>query len=284
MLEPLRIVASASVDIAKALGKLPGGGRKGKKRVKKAFNGVYTRCEDAGIIPRMPAFIEDYGREYPELLSVEAAHADIRSECERLVAMRSGITDMSKLGGQYTERGIHTIQWKAFMLKSGTFIEENCALAPKTAAVLRPLKNVYNAFFSIVEPHQYITPHWGYYKGFLRYHLGVIIPADNADQKCWLRVNVDRADNAKRDKSLIERAAKYHWRNGKGVMFDDTNLHDAANESDEVRVVLWLDVARKLPRTLDLYNRALLAAVYYEPSVKKFRENAVVHLPDAVRA
>ena len=284
MLVPLRIAAAAGVDIAKALGKLPGAGKKGKKRVKKAFNGVYTRCEDAGLIPRMPDYLEDYGNEYPELLTVEAAHADIRRECERLLAFRSGITDMSKLGGQYTERGIHTIQWKAFMLKSGTFIEENCALAPKTAAVLRPLTDVYNAFFSIVEPHQYITPHWGYYKGFLRYHLGVIIPADNADQKCWLRVNVDRADNAKKDKSLIARGRKYYWRNGKGVMFDDTNLHDAANESDEVRVVLWLDVARKFPRTLDLYNRALLKAVYYEPSVKKFRENAVVHLPDAARA
>ena len=62
-------------------------------------------------------------------------------------------------------------------------------------------------------------------------------------------------------------------------MFDDTNLHDAANESDEVRVVLWLDVARKLPRTLALYNRALLEAVYYEPSVRRFRENAVVRMP-----
>jgi aspartyl/asparaginyl beta-hydroxylase (cupin superfamily) len=68
------------------------------------------------------------------------------------------------------------------------------------------------------------------------------------------------------------------------MMFDDTNLHDAANDSDEVRVVLWLDVARKLPRTLDLYNRALLKAVYYEPSVRRFRENAVVQLPDAAHA
>ncbi len=279
MLAPLRIAASAGVDIVKALGKLPGSGKKGKKRVKKAFNGVYARCEDAGLISRMPDYLVDYGTDYPELLSLEAAHADIRSECERLLAFRSRITDMSKLGGQYTERGIHTIQWKAFMLKSGTFIEENCALAPKTAAVLRPLGNVYNAFFSILEPHQYVSPHWGYYKGFLRYHLGVIIPGNNADKKCWLRVNVDRADNARRDKALIANAAKFHWENGRGVIFDDTNLHDAANESDEVRVVLWLDVARKLPRTLDLYNRALLKAVYYEPSVRRFRENAVVQLP-----
>ena len=279
MFAPLRIAASAGVDIVKALGKLPGSGKKGKKRVKKAFNGVYARCEDAGLIARMPDYLVDYGIDYPELLTLEAAHADIRSECERLLAFRSRITDMSKLGGQYTERGIHTIQWKAFMLKSGTFIEENCALAPKTAAVLRPLGNVYNAFFSILEPHQYVSPHWGYYKGFLRYHLGVIIPGNNADKKCWLRVNVDRADNARRDKALIANAAKFHWENGRGVIFDDTNLHDAANESDEVRVVLWLDVARKLPRALDVYNRALLKAVYYEPSVRRFRENAVVQLP-----
>ena len=279
MLAPLRIAASAGVDIVKALGKLPGSGKKGKKRVKKAFNGVYARCEDAGLIPRMPDYLVDYGADYPELLTLEAAHADIRSECERLLAFRSSITDMSKLGGQYTERGIHTIQWKAFMLKSGTFIPENCALAPKTTALLRPLASVYNAFFSILEPHQYVSPHWGYYKGFLRYHLGVIIPGNNADKKCWLRVNVDRADNARRDKALVANAAKFHWENGRGVMFDDTNLHDAANESDEVRVVLWLDVARKLPRTLDVYNRALLKAVYYEPSVRRFRENAVVQLP-----
>src|SRR5262249_23865073 len=142
-----------------------------------------------------------------------------------------------------------------------------------------PLRTVYNAFFSILEPHQYVTPHWGYYKGFVRYHLGVVIPRDNADGKCWLRVNVDPADNAMRDKGLIERGPKYHWHDGRGVMFDDTNLHDAMNDSNEVRVVLWLDVARKLPRVLDLYNRALLKAVYYEPSVRRFRENAVVRLP-----
>ncbi len=279
MLAPLRIAASAGLDIAAALGRLPGSGKKGRKRVKKAFNGVYARCEEAGLIPRMPAFVEDYGDDYPELRTLEVGHADIRSECERLLAFRSRITDMSALGGQYTERGIHTIQWKAFMLKSGTFIEENCALAPKTAALLRPLGNVYNAFFSILEPRQYVSPHWGYYKGFVRYHLGVVIPGDNADRKCWLRVNVDPADNARRDKALVERGPKHYWRNGRGVIFDDTNLHDAANESDEVRVVLWLDVARKLPRALDVYNRALLKAVYYEPSVRRFRENAVVQLP-----
>jgi aspartyl/asparaginyl beta-hydroxylase (cupin superfamily) len=279
MFAPLRIAASSGFDIAAALGRLPGAGKKGRKRVKKAFNGVYARCEEAGLLPRLPAFDEDYGDNYPELRALEAGYADVRSECENLLRFRAQITDMSALGGQYTERGIHTIRWKAFMLKSGSFIEENCALAPKTTALLRPMASVYNAFFSILEPRQYVSPHWGYYKGFVRYHLGVVIPNDNAGKQCWLRVNVDQGDNARRDKTLVERGPKHYWRNGRGVMFDDTNLHDAANESDEVRVVLWLDVARKLPRALALYNRTLLAAIYHEPSIRRFRENAVVHLP-----
>jgi ornithine lipid ester-linked acyl 2-hydroxylase len=124
-----------------------------------------------------------------------------------------------------------------------------------------------------------VSPHWGYYKGFVRYHLGVVIPDDNADRRCWLRVNPDPADNAQKEKALIERGPKYYWRNGRGVVFDDTYLHDAANESDQVRVVLWLDVARKLPRMLSAYNRALLSVMYYEPSIRRFRENGVVRLP-----
>ena len=280
MLASLRIAAAAGADIASALARVPGGGKKGRKRVKKAVNRVYARCEDAGLLHRLPAFDEEYA-DYPELRSVEAGYADIRRECEALLGHREQLTDMKALGGDYTSGGIHTIRWKAFMLKSGSFIPENCAHAPRTAEILRALPNVYNAFFSILEPRQYVSPHWGYYKGFVRYHLGVVIPDDNADRRCWLRVNPDPADNARKDKTLIERGPKYYWRNGRGVVFDDTYLHDAANESDEVRVVLWLDVARKLPRMLAAYNRALLSVMYYEPSIRRFRENGVVRLPSS---
>ncbi len=283
MLVPLRIAASAGLDIAAALGRLPGSGKKGRRRVKKAANRVYTRCEDAGLLARLPAFDEDYA-DYPELRTLEAGYQDVRRECEHLLQFRDQLTDISALGGQYTERGIHTIRWKAFMLKSGSFIAENCTFAPKTTELLRSAPSVYNAFFSILEPRQYVRPHWGYYKGFVRYHLGVIIPEDNTGKTCWLRVNANREDNARRDKGLIERAPKHYWRNGRGVVFDDTNLHDAANESDQVRVVLWLDVARKLPAALALYNRALLSMIYREPSIRRFRENAVVRLRGATRA
>src|SRR6201999_1766297 len=137
--------------------------------------------------------------DYPELRIFEAHYNDVRAECEALLRYRSQMTDVAALGGDYTAGGIHTIDWKAFMLKAGGFVESNCKLAPKTAELLRRTPTVCNAFFSILEPRQYITPHWGYYKGFVRYHLGVVIPDDNAQRNCWLRINPDPADNATRD-------------------------------------------------------------------------------------
>ncbi len=274
MLKSTRIALASGVDISAALVRLPGAGKAGRKRVKAAINRVFTRFEQNGLLARPPAFDERYD-DYPELRLLETEYATVRRECELLLRFRHDMTDISAVGGDYTKAGIHTIRWKAFMLKSGAFIEENCAQAPQTAALLRRLPNVHNAFFSILEPRQYIRPHWGYYKGFVRYHLGVVIPDDNAGKTCWLRVNADPGDNERRDKSLVERGEKYYWRNGRGVVFDDTNLHDAANESDEVRVVLWLDVARNLPGELALLNRAMLAALYRAPSIRRFRENAV---------
>ena len=78
MFAPLRIAASSGFDIAAALGHLPGAGKKGRKRVKKAFNGVYARCEEAGLLARMPPFDEDYGNDYPELRALEAGYAVVR--------------------------------------------------------------------------------------------------------------------------------------------------------------------------------------------------------------
>jgi beta-hydroxylase len=141
---------------------------------------------------------------------------------------------------------------------------------------LRGISGLFTAFFSVLEPRQYIKPHWGYWKGFVRYHLGVIIPNDNADRKCWLRVNADAEDNKKRDKSLVERGQKYFWHEGQGIVFDDTFLHDAANDSDEVRVVLWLDIKRKMPLPFAALNSVFLGAAQWEPSVARFRKSAVV--------
>ena len=87
-------------------------------------------------------------------------------------------------------------------------------------------------------------------------------------------------DRARREE--IENGEKYsYWKNGAAVMFDDTFLHDAANESGEVRVVLFLDVARKMPWHLSLANKLFLAIAHMDASVKRIRVNARMSNPTA---
>lgn len=66
----------------------------------------------------------------------------------------------------------------------GQFIPENEARAPKTAALLRQIPDVYNAFFSVLEPHQHIDPHWGHYKGYVNTYM--CIYCVRAQHVSWL--------------------------------------------------------------------------------------------------
>ena len=241
-------------------------------RIKDAAAQIFVRAEANGVFEKLPAFKRDLG-EYPQLAVLAQNYETIRAECLALIAGPVRIPGMDELTS-YTSGGIHQIAWKSFVFKSGRFIEENCALAPKTAALLANIPGVWTAFFSVLEPHQHIKPHWGYWKGFVRYHLGVVIPDNNADNKCWIRINADAWDRD--DRSAIEQGEKYFWHNGEAVLFDDTFLHEAANETDQVRVVLFLDVARRMVWPLALLNRFFLWIAHQDKSVKEIRRNATI--------
>ena len=268
------VIGVAGVMMKRRFERMPG--KKKKKLFTKTINNVYLWFEDHGLMRRNPAFMRDYHKRYRGLKELEEHHADVQRECLELLQVKEQLTDVRELGAGYTKGGIHLAQWKAFMFKSGDFIEENCKRAPKTAALIRRIPGVYTAFFSVLYPHQVITPHWGYYKGFLRYHLGVVIPGNNEKKQCWIRVNSDPKENALDDKALIEHGERYYWKNGEGIIFDDNYLHDAANESDEIRVVLWLDLRRKMPFYAALINRICLWLVYRDNTIEKIRRGATI--------
>ncbi len=244
-------------------------------RIKDAAADIFVRAEQRGAFDKLPAFQRDLSQ-YPELAVLAANFPVIREECLALIGGGVRIPGMEELTS-YTSGGIHQIAWKSFMFKSGKFIDENCALAPKTAALLKGIPGVYTAFFSVLEPNQHIKAHWGYWKGFVRYHLGVVIPGNNREEKCWIRINT-QAQARGGDRAAIEQGEKYHWHDGEAVLFDDTFLHDAANESDAVRVVLWLDIARKMPWMLAGMNRLLLWIGHRTPGIRQIRTNAKVRI------
>ena len=95
------------------------------------------------------------------------------------------------------------------------------------------------AFFSVLEPGKSVPLHDGPYLGYLRYHLGVRVPKDDPPQ---IRVA----------------GQPYVWKEGEGVMFDDSWPHEVVNHSREPRVVLIVDVPRPLPLLPKLVNDFVL--------------------------
>ena len=78
-----------------------------------------------------------------------------------------------------------------------------------------------NAMFSLLAPRTSIPPHNGVSNTRLVCHLPLIVPAG-----CWFRVGAETR----------------YWERGKAFVFDDTIEHEAANPSDELRVVLIIDI------------------------------------------
>lgn len=140
--------------------------------------------------------------------------------------------------------------WKTFFLYGFGFRSEpNCARCPETAALVETIPGMQTAFFSILAPGKHIPDHRGPYKGLLRYHLGLKIPEPR--ESCRIDVGGEVR----------------HWDEGKSLLFDDTYVHEAWNDSDDVRVVLFVDLVRPVRPPAEWLNRALIAAIKWSPYV-----------------
>jgi hypothetical protein len=131
----------------------------------------------AEIFRKLPAFERDLS-EYPELAVLTANFPVIRRECDSLIRSSLRIPGMEELTS-YTPAASTRSPGKA---SCSSRANSSTRIAPwrRNRALLRGIPGVYTAFFSVLEPHQHIKAHWGYWKGFVRYHLGVVIPATTA--------------------------------------------------------------------------------------------------------
>lgn len=110
---------------------------------------------------------------------------------------------------------------------------------PKTCELIESRPDIKIAMFSVLKPGARIKPHYGPYKGCLRYHLGVSTP--NSDD-CFISVD---------DK-------KYSWRDGKGILLDDTYTHWVENNTNEKRIILFCDIVRPMGPLATLMNEPIM--------------------------
>ena len=199
--------------------------------------------------PGLPE-LEFHDREqFPGLRALEQATADIGREFDALIAAEAA--EMVPYI-QYPDR-VPMRQWKELnnnrdwtaihLIQTGQRIEANARHCPATLAAIAGLDQPHvpgaspNAMFSLLAPNTRIPPHTGVANTRLVCHLPLIVPPG-----CGFRVGETTRE----------------WTVGEAFVFDDTIEHEAWNDSDELRVVLIVDL---WPPALGPDDRQAVAAV-----------------------
>ena len=186
---------------------------------------------------------------FPGLRALEQATGAIREEFDALIAAEAA--EMVPYV-QYPET-VPLRQWKELnnnpqwtaihLLQAGLRVEANARHCPRTLDAISKLDQPWVAgaspvaLFSLLQPRTHIPAHKGASNTRLICHLPLIVPPN-----CGFRVG----------------ATTREWRVGEAFVFDDTIEHEAWNDSDELRVVLIVDL---WPPALGPGDRRAVAAV-----------------------
>jgi ornithine lipid ester-linked acyl 2-hydroxylase len=203
------------------------------------------------LVGDTPYFSSDF---FPWIPDLEAQWKTIRQELDVLleqVDRLPNFQDISRDQYDITQDSL----WKTyFFCAYGVKAKNNCQQCPETDRILATIPGINLAFFSILLPHKQIPVHRGPYKGVIRLHLPLKVP--HPDQ-CGIRVG----DEVR------------HWEEGKVMLFDDTYPHEAWNHSDEIRVVLFVDIIRPMRFPAAWFNRWMLQLIAISPYVRGERPN-----------
>jgi aspartyl/asparaginyl beta-hydroxylase (cupin superfamily) len=204
-----------------------------------APNWFYRRAVDW---PGRPVF-HDIDRVCPELRILERNYSSIKAEFDFLKRHLPAIPSYHEVD-RYQERiaksPVGGSNWRVFFFEAmGRKIRLNRKLCPNTAALIDRIPRVFQACFSILEPRKSVPAHCGLYNGYLRYHLGIEVPQTSPP-------------------SIRIRDRDYTWREGEGVLFDDTWRHEIKNDCPDIRAVLIVDIPRPMTGIASLVSRSMV--------------------------
>ncbi|CNK67284.1 lipid A hydroxylase LpxO [Yersinia proxima] len=174
-------------------------------------------------VPSTPYLKQDL---FPELAVLRDNWLKIKEEGKALMEIQQ-----IKASDKYNDAGFNSFfktGWKRFYLK---WYEDShpsaMTLCPYTTTLLKGLPSVKAAMFAELPDGSRLPRHRDPYAGSLRYHLGLITPNDD---RCFIDVD----------------GTIYSWRDGEGVLFDETYIHYAENQSGQDRLILFCDIERPM--------------------------------------
>ena len=205
---------------------------------------------------RRPVFF-DIDRTYPKLRVLERNFPAIREELAELLGAKATIPryhDLDRMQTYISGTVDADKDWKVYYLFAmGEKPAANRARCPRTAEALDQVPGLFQAFFSILDGGKSVPAHCGPYRGYIRYHLGLVVPSENPP-------------------SIRVKDEVYTWKEGGSVLFDDSWNHEVTNKCADDRVVLIVDVRRPMPWPFAALNRvveSVMRLVYGKQVLKK---------------
>lgn len=167
-----------------------------------------------------PAFFDAAAFSWENILKEN--YPEIRKELSWLTAHSEEMTPYFDETLQFPPKNWKTISFCVWGMK----IHENLRRFPTIARLLSEVPGLISCSFSLLEPHSRIKPHYGETNSIFRVHMGIKVPAGLPE--CGFKVNGEARP----------------WHEGELLVFLDSNVHEAFNDSDERRYVLIMDIVR----------------------------------------
>jgi aspartate beta-hydroxylase len=191
----------------------------------------------------------DWSTDFPEAASFIAAWAEIRREALAVAGRLPEVPRFHEIMREQTAISANDGRdWRMFVLKAyGIEVPKNMAACPRLAVIVAAAPDVLSASLSFLDPGKHIPLHRGPFRGVLRFYLVLSMP-----------LLADRRPAA----ALKIAGKEYRLVDGDCMLWDDTYPHEVWNESDQVRIVLLLDVRRGgMPLDMRLFSAMLMSVV-----------------------
>jgi ornithine lipid ester-linked acyl 2-hydroxylase len=221
------------------------------KQGEKLMRHLEKRIGNASLIGDTPFFDP---QQFPWVTELEANWQTIRQELDALLLQLNRIPNFQQISvDQYDIT--QDDRWKTYFFYGyGLKAEHNCLRCPETTRLIEQVPGMKTAFFSILLPHKHIPEHCGPYRGVVRYHLALKVPQPPTG--CGICVGGETR----------------YWQEGKSLLFDDTFPHAAWNETEDIRVVLFLDFVRPLRFPDSYLNQAFIQLIAWSPYIQSGKQ------------
>ncbi|GAB5498375.1 MAG: aspartyl/asparaginyl beta-hydroxylase domain-containing protein [Pseudohongiellaceae bacterium] len=207
--------------------------------VRSTITGVYNR-----FISTPPVLNTQHY--FPEAHRFTSQWQVLREEAMQLIDNIESVPRFHELMPEQYQLSSHgNKEWRMFIVRAyGLDISENMTRVPVLANLVRSDPSIKSASISFLAPGKQVPTHTGPFRGITRFYMGLQVPL---------------AQDGEPGVTLTIANQNFRLGNGDALLWDDTYPHSVANNTDQWRIALLLDIYRAdMPGPLRAFTNSII--------------------------